>query len=182
MKRTNRRILDSDIYISSLTELSRNETRRPNFSREEKEKRKERKRKPVRFFLFARQRRISKRRSSDAASRVLASRINEPGAFILLLKRPFECAERQRESESTSEERYAWVMEKRHRKGRKERWRGRTRRTFTAVWRNDERRERGEEREADASSRWKAMPVNESINNWFGNLQTKPKPTCRLVS
>ena len=57
-----------------------------------------RKRKPVRFFI--------------RSSRVLVSRINEPRAFILLLKRPFECAKRREsERESAVGGKGAWVVE-----------------------------------------------------------------------
>lgn len=72
-------------------------------------------------------------------------RINECRAFISLLKGPFECAKEGR-SERGGEFERGKSVEKRD---TKERNRG-------------EERERKREKEVDQSSRWKAMPVNES--------------------
>lgn len=78
------------------------------------------------------------------------SRINEPRAFISLLKGPFECAmekrKRARESRIKREAR-------RRRRGKNEK-EGRERDT----------KSKGGKKWI-SSSRWKAMPVNESINN-----------------
>lgn len=117
-------------------------------------------------ILFARQRRISKLVGSDV--RTLVSRINEPRAFISLLKGPFECAmERRKRS------RGSWIKRE---AGRRKRGKERERRTRT-------RHEKEGRKKWIPSSRWKAMPVNESINNWFGNLQTKATnvPACQLM-
>lgn len=86
---------------------------------------------------------IEARSGSDAETLVI--RINECRAFISLLKGPFECAKEGR-SERGGEFERGKSVEKRD---TKERNRG-------------EEREREREKEVDQSSRWKAMPVNES--------------------
>lgn len=70
-------------------------------------------------------------------------RINECRAFISLLKGPFECAK-----EGRSERGGEFAREERGEEGYK--------------GKKSRRGKREREKEVDQSSRWKAMPVNES--------------------